>query len=60
MNRGRKPERIEVELFVDALRLWMGKRPLYKPDQNEVCLNWFHRTVGDGNRMLNRRETHAR
>ncbi len=47
-------ERLEMERFVDALRLFMGKGPLYKPERNEACLNWFHRTVSDGNRRTPR------
>lgn len=48
---GKSEERKEHERFIDALRLWMGKRPLYKLDRNEVCLDWFHRPLPEGNRQ---------
>lgn len=57
---GRSEERREVERFVDALRLWLGKRPLYKLERNEACLDWFHRALPSGNSRSNGKGSGAR
>lgn len=50
----------EMMRFIDALRLWMGKRPLYKLDRNEGCLDWSQRWIGDGNRHINTAKAETR
>jgi hypothetical protein len=48
-----KPETLELQAFVDALREWMGKRPLYNDHTRDVQNSprrFYVSHAGDGHR----------